>query len=188
MFGNKKESLYLGQFLRLFLQKIVKGEAEIRLPKDVSFTKKELEKIKQELFYFRIIILGYQLIDHRRFGGTKFNNEEIGKTLGIAFSLALQDTGSSKPDAEKQSESLIERIGIYEDYLGNLSQKELKEHGIYFNLIQCFEKIVLGDNSKRLLTNEGRDKAFTVFDYGKQTYRNLEEAFKGLIKTIKFLD
>lgn len=189
MFGfQNKQDLYLGQFVNLLLQSIIKSKVADSLPNDSSLSDSEIERFKDELFYLRVEILMASLIEVGKFGNTQFSNEEIGKTIGIAMTLALKDNGISKADSEKRLDNLIQRMGIYEDYVNGISEIELKKTGVYFQILQCFSEQVLGNDSKRLLSEKGRDKSFTVFGYAKQIYRNDEKEFKDKIKLVRFLD
>lgn len=188
MFGlNKKEELYLAGFTRLFMQMVIKSEGKRTLPNG-SLTEKEEEKVKQELLYFRVVLLMYQLMAIRKFGNTEFSSEDVGKTLGLGFALALQDEGMTKHEAEKELEEVIKRLDTYGAFIEGVGDAELQKTGVYFNLIRCFSEIVLGKDAKRASTEEGRDKEFTVFDYGKQIYRSDEKALKEAMKGVRFKD
>lgn len=189
MFGfQNKQNLYLGQFVNLLLQSIIKSKLAGSLPKDDSLSDHEIEKFKNELFYLRVEILMASLIEIGKFGKTQFSNEEIGKTIGIALTLALKDTGLSKSESEKIMDELIERISVYEDYVNGLDQAEIKKTWVYFHILRCFSGLVLGSDNKRLASEKGRNKEFVVFSFAKQAYRNDEKAFKDTLKAVKFLD
>lgn len=188
MFGFNKQELYLGQFVNLILQSILKSKAADSLPNDGYLSNKEIKQFKQELFYLRVQLLMAKLMEIRRFGKTEFSNEKIGKTVGTAVVLALRDTDVQKNESEKIVNSLLKRIEIYEDFITGLSTADLQKTGVYFQILQCFTELVLGRASKRVLSEASRDKEFTVFSYGKQIYKSDEEAFKQTIKSVKFLD
>lgn len=189
MFGiNNKQSLYFGQFTNLLLQSIIKSKLADSIPNDGSLSESEIKKFKDELFYLRVEILMASLIKIGKFGKTQFSNEEIGKTIGMAMTLALKDNGVSKGESEKIMDELIKRIGEYEDYINDVSEADIKKTGVYFQILQCFSGMVLGKDSKRLQSEAGRNKEFVVFSFAKQAYKNDEKAFKEAIKAVKFLD
>jgi hypothetical protein len=108
--------------------------------------------------------------------------------LATAFSLALQDVGASKDEIENNLRQISDRLLTYESYIAQINSEALAKTGIYFNMIRCFSEIVLGKDAKRIMTEEGRDKELTVFDYGKQIFKNDEKALREFVKKVEFQD
>lgn len=88
MFFRKKEEIYLGLFLRLITQSIIKSAINIsELDKDKILTVSEQKKTQEELPFFRFAIVMFKLLEILKFGKKNFAPEEIGQTLGIAVGL-----------------------------------------------------------------------------------------------------
>lgn len=188
MVGFNKQELYLGQFVNMFLQALLKSKTGESLPEKGSLTDKEIKLFKEELFYFRVELLMAKLIVINKFGKTEFSNYEIGKTVGSALILALRDTGMSKADSDKIEKKFIKHLGIYEDYIDRVDESEMNKTGPYFQILQCFTNLVIGKDINKLSTEADRDKNFIVFSYGKQAYKSDEQAFNKMYKSVKFLD
>lgn len=187
---TKKEEIRLGSFIRLVVGTLLKAD-----PGDISIVdtenkldESERKKIKNEIEFFRLIVLQFQLMEISRFGKKKFTTQELGHVFGFAVVLAHQDNGFSKENIEKKMEVFEERIGYYIDVVEKTDPKELETKGVFFYLVKCFADLVLKSEIAKFGDQSFQDKHFLVFELGKQVYRNDEKIFKDLIKNVKFTD
>ena len=185
-----KEKMNLGTFVRVVASTILKSDAGDISVVDTKnlLSKNERIEIKNEIEFFRLIILMFQLSEISRFGKKKFSSQELGQVFGIGVGLAYQDNGLSRDETEKKMDILSERIGYYTDAVEKTDQKELEAKGVFFYLIKYFTNLIIKFDVAKLREQQFQDKHFLVFELGKQVYRHDEKAFKNLIKNVKFLD
>tara|TARA_Y100000310_G_C20541850_1_gene743678 strand:+ start:422 stop:997 length:576 start_codon:yes stop_codon:yes gene_type:complete len=190
MFFSKKEKKNLGSFIRAVVGTLLKAD-----PGDISvidtenkLNENERKEIKNEIEFFRLIVLLFQLMEISRFGKKEFTPQELGQVFGVASGLAYQDSGLSKEAAEKKLNVLGERIGYYTDNVEKTEPKELEKRGVFFYLTKLFTDFILKSETAKFSDESFQEKHFLVFEMGKQIYRNDEKAFKDLIKNVKFID
>lgn len=190
MFFSKKEKMSLGSFIRSVVSTLLKADSG-----DISIVdtgncldEDERKEVKNEIEFFRLITLMFQLMEISRFGKKEFTTQELGQVFGVATVLAYQDNGFSKEDAEKKAETLIKKVEYYTDAIEKTDKNELESKGVFFYLIKYFTDLTLKSKTAKFSDQNFQDKHFLVFELGKQVYRNDEKVFKDLIKDIKFLD
>lgn len=183
MFWKQKEKLYLGQFLRLYLQGLLKSKIE--LPTNTE-AKIDSDKFYEQLLYLRLIILMFLLLEIGRFGKQRYDLKSLGDLIQQAFVLSLVDVGVTKGSAEKKAKDFMTQLDDYTGYLGKVNRDELRKKGLYFHFILHFSDVIAGKGDIR--DESFRFDSFTAFSYGNQIYKADKKALKDMLNKVEFLD
>lgn len=191
MWFQKKEEMYLGGFVRMLASVLIQDRnVDLSIVnKDGDISPEEEALVQEELPYFRIVLLMFLLADTGgKFGSKVFSEQEISSTVVQGTILAFDDSGIKEKELEARGERLQQTILNYLSALEKTDAEEIQNKGIFFFLCTTFADRMMAKAGQKKGGMAGLGKHFIFFDIAKQVYRNNEEAFKGAIKTVKFLD
>jgi|SRR3989344_770922 len=150
---------------------------------DNLLSNKEVSRLKECIPSFIIavnsmlIMLAAEQGVIKRFKGD--SNYEVSKTVGYALAVTtggyLEYKGSSKQHAADISEAICSKAFEYLEIAENKLGDNSKIDDIFFEFCTHFRSQVL-----EKMTTDEHDKAFVVFDFAKQLYRNIRTGFGSL--------